>query len=125
MPGGVIMFGATRLRALKATTGLAAVATTFALWAPPALATTPVNLGGTTHVLSVDAAGTTLGGRAPSVSRDGRYTAYSRAALVNNDWGIGAARRRERHGHGARPDLHQLSGERRRPVRRLRGLCRR
>jgi len=88
VPGGVIMFGGTRLRALKATTGLAAVATSIALWAPPALAATPVNLGGTTHVLSVDAAGTTLGGRAPSVSRDGRYTAYERAALVNGDWGI-------------------------------------
>jgi hypothetical protein len=82
------MFGATGLRALKATTGLAALATTIALWAPPALAATPVNVGGTTHVLSVDAAGTTLGGRAPSVSRDGRYTAYERAGLVNGGWGI-------------------------------------
>jgi hypothetical protein len=82
------MFGATGLRALKATTGLAALATTIALCAPSALAATAVNAGGTTRVLSVDAAGTTLGGRAPSVSRDGRYTAYERAGLINGGWGI-------------------------------------
>jgi len=73
---------------LKATTGLAALATAIAVCAPSALAATAVNAGGTTRVLSVDATGTTLGGRAPSVSRDGRYTAYERAGLINGGWGI-------------------------------------
>ena len=80
------MSRATQQRALKATTVLAAVVTAVAVSAPPAMATSPVNLGGTTRALSVDAAGTTIDGRAPSVSRDGRYTAFARSGP--GGWGI-------------------------------------
>ncbi len=77
-----------RTLAFRRTTALTAVAAATVLYATPVHAATPVDLRGTNRVLSVDGNGTTLGGRAPSVSADGRYTAYARAALVNGDWGI-------------------------------------
>ena len=82
------MVNHARTLTFRATTGLTAAAAAAALWASPVHAATPVDLRGANRVLSVDENGTTLGGRAPSVSADGRYTAYVRAALVNGDWGI-------------------------------------
>ena len=82
------MINRARTLTFRATTGLTAAAAAAAVWASPVHAATPVDLQGANRVLSVDANGTTLGGRAPSVSADGRYTAYTRAALVNGDWGI-------------------------------------